>query len=541
MAIKGSLKEASLPDVLQLLSMGQKTGCLSVAESNNFGYIYFETGQIVYASIVNRRDRLGDILVKNSLITPEQLKAAIELQGHRRGQRLGELMVEMGALTRPALESHIRIQIEEAVYYLFTWTSGTFSFETDVRPEAQDFLVRISPESLLLEGARRVDEWSLIEKKIPAFDLIFVIERQRLSASGVTLRPEQERLVPLLDGRRDVTQLIEDSGMLEFDVAKALYGLITAGFAHRLGRTRVEVTPTPSSGARTEEHRNLGLAFYKTAMYDEAQREFRRVVELSANDVQAHFVLGLVALRQGKATEARDALRHAAERAARPAVLHDLAVALEQMGRLAEAEAAFEEAAARGPSDPRILIGWSIAALRAGHGAVAAERLDRARELLAGKAPSALWYWARGLTTLVVGRPAEAVPLLEEGVERYPHCAPLRNNLAALYEHLGAVEHAEQAVRLGLDEDPSLPQLWKNLGDILYRTARTDEAEQAYTRALKLAPRLGDDVYFKLGNIAFKALRRDEAVEYWREAVALNPDHLMAKANIATIERLGMS
>ena len=539
MAIKGSLKEASLPDVLQLLSMGQKTGCLSVAERNNFGYIYFETGQIVYASIVNRRDRLGDILVKNSLITPDQLQAAIDLQGHRRDKRLGELLVEMGALTRPALESHIRIQIEEAVYYLFTWTSGTFSFETDVRPEAQDFLVRISPESLLLEGARRVDEWSLIEKKIPSFDLIFVIERQRLAASGVTLRAEQARLVPLLDGRRDVTQLVEDSGMLEFDVAKALYGLLAAGFVHRLGRTRVEVTATPTSGARMEEHRNLGLAFYKTAMYDEAQREFRRVLELEASDVQAHFFLGLVALRQGKATEARDALRLAAERAARPAVLHDLAVALEQMGRLAEADAAFAEAASRAPADPRILLGWGIAALRSGRGADAADRLDRARGLLAGKAPSALWYWARGLATLLVGRAAEAIPLLEEGVERYPHSAPLRNNLAAVYEHVGAVERAEQTVRLALDEDPLLPQLWKNLGDLLYRTARPDEAEQAYTRALKLAPRLGDDAYFKLGNIAFKGLRRDAAVEYWREAVALNPQHQLAQANLDTIARLG--
>ena len=64
MAIKGSLREASLPDVLQLLSMGQKTGCLSVADRNNFGYVYFEHGFITYASIVNRRDRLGDILVK---------------------------------------------------------------------------------------------------------------------------------------------------------------------------------------------------------------------------------------------------------------------------------------------------------------------------------------------------------------------------------------------------------------------------------------------------------------------------------------------
>jgi hypothetical protein len=50
MAIKGSLSEASLPDVLQLLAMGQKTGCLSVTDRANFGYIYFDRGRITYAS-----------------------------------------------------------------------------------------------------------------------------------------------------------------------------------------------------------------------------------------------------------------------------------------------------------------------------------------------------------------------------------------------------------------------------------------------------------------------------------------------------------
>ena len=184
MAIKGSLKEASLPDVLQLLSMGKKTGCLSVAHRNNFGYIYFDAGQICYASIVNRRDRLGDILVKNGLITARAAPG-----GHRarrptaRDQRLGELLVEMGALTRPTLERYMRVQIEEAVYYLFTWTSGTFNFESRRPPGGAGLPRPINPESLLLEGARRVDEWSLIEKKIPSFDLVFEVDRARLAAS----------------------------------------------------------------------------------------------------------------------------------------------------------------------------------------------------------------------------------------------------------------------------------------------------------------------------------------------------------------------
>ena len=39
MAIRGSLKEASLPDVLQLLALGQKTGCLSIGDRNNIAHV----------------------------------------------------------------------------------------------------------------------------------------------------------------------------------------------------------------------------------------------------------------------------------------------------------------------------------------------------------------------------------------------------------------------------------------------------------------------------------------------------------------------
>ena len=176
MAIKGSLKEASLPDVLQLLAMGKKTGCLSVTHRSNFGYIYFDKGRISYASIVNRRDRLGDILLKSGVISQAQLDEAIAAQTPQRDKRVGEILVTMGHIEREELHRQIRTQIEEAVYFLFTWSQGSFSFEADVRPDEQDFLVSINPESLLLEGARRVDEWSLIEKKIPSFDIVFELE-----------------------------------------------------------------------------------------------------------------------------------------------------------------------------------------------------------------------------------------------------------------------------------------------------------------------------------------------------------------------------
>ena len=537
MAIKGSLKEASLPDVLQLLALGQKTGCLSIADRSNFGYIYFDKGRIAYASIVNRRDRLGDILVKHEKITQEQLDAAIHRQAKERDKKLGEILVNQNVLSQQELERYMRMQIEESVYYLFTWTQGTFNFEGDVRPEQQDFLVSINPESLLLEGARRVDEWGLIEKKIPSFDLIFLVDRDRLDISDAKLTDLQQRLLGLLDGSRDVNGVIEDSGLGEFEVGKALYGLVTAGFLHRAGRT-ASAEDAKMTDARVEEHRNLGIAFYKTGMLDEASREFRRVAELRQSDANAHFFIGLVALKQARWREAMEALRLAAERGgSRPAVLHNLGLAYEQLGRLDDAEAAYAEAASRAKTDPRVFMGWGIVALKQNDHAGAAGRLDRAKELFAESVPP-IWYWARVLAAAAAGDFETAEQIAAQAVEAHPQHGVLRNNLAVLHELAGDLPQAEELARAALHDEPSLPQLSKNLGDLAYRASRYDEAWTLYQRAIELSPELGDDVYFKLGNIAYKRNAREQASELWRRALELNPKHELVKANLETLSAL---
>src|SRR2546426_8688065 len=178
-----------------------------------------------------------------------------------------------------------------------------------------------------------------------------------------------------------MNQVFEDSGLGEFEIGKALYGLITAGFVHRAGRTASAVD-RHITDARVDEHRNLGIAFYKTGMLDEAAREFRRVAELRGSDANAHFFIGLVALKQARWREAMEALRLAAGKGgARPAVLHNLGLAFEQLGPPEEAEAAYAEAAARARTDPRVYVGGGVGALKQGDLASAAGRLDRAKEL----------------------------------------------------------------------------------------------------------------------------------------------------------------
>jgi tetratricopeptide (TPR) repeat protein len=537
MAIKGSLKEASLPDVLQLLSMGKKTGCLSVSHRSNFGYIYFDRGKISYASIVNRRDRLGDILVKSGLISQDALDDAISQQGRERNRRLGEILIGKGALSREELHRQIRVQIEEAVYFLFTWTQGTFNFEADVHPDEQDLLVSINPESLLLEGARRVDEWSLIEKKVPSMDTVFDVDRVRLAESEAALTTEQEALVPLIDGRRDVTSLVDESGLGEFDVGKALYGLATAGFLHRLGKSKPVEAAVPD--ARIEEHRNLGVAFYKTGMLEEAMREFRRVTELRDDDAHARFYVGLVYMRQGKWTDAATALRDASSMGgAKPAVFHNLAYVLERLGRYDEAKLALREALDRGGvDDARVHLSVGVLALRRGDLKVAEAALEAAKSRSGKRGPSAAWHHYAALTYALKGDLEKASSILADGIRVYPHAAALYNNLAVLHERRGNFEDASVNAERGVHEDPSLTQLHKNAGDYAYRAGRYDEALDAYQRAVKLNPSLGEDVYFKLGNIRYRRGEPAEAERCWDRALSLDPENSIIRANLDAVRR----
>jgi tetratricopeptide (TPR) repeat protein len=524
--------------VLQLLAMGKKTGCLAVTHRSNFGYIYFDKGKICYASIVNRRDRIGDLLVKAGAVTAGQLDSAIKAQVLHRDKRIGELLVAQGAITQEALHDQIRLQIEESVYFLFTWAQGTFNFEADVRPEEEDFQVSINPESLLLEGARRVDEWTLIEKKIPAFDLVFDVDRRKIEESGAVLTREQEILAGLIDGRRDVVSLMDASGLGEFDAGKAIYGLVSAGFATRVGKTKA-VEPIVSD-VRVDEHRNLGIAFYKTGMLDEAIREFRRVAELRTDDGEAQFFIGLALMRQGKWADAVDAFSACvAQPAARPAALHNLGYALERLGRYDDARRSLDEAIRRGGSrDPRIQTSVGVIALRSGDVAAADAALQGARPLFGTRPPTAAWFHYAALTAALLGELERAATLLSEGIAAHPHAAALHNNLAAVHERRGNHPQALQTAERGVLEDAGVPQLHKNLGDCHYRAARYDEALECYLRAVKLNAKLGDDVYLKLGNIRFKRQERDEAVRCWEQALELDPANAIVRTNLHAVRQV---
>jgi tetratricopeptide (TPR) repeat protein len=540
MAIKGSLREASLPDVVQLLFVGRRTGCLSVASDRNFGSIWFDEGWITFAGMVTRSDRIGERLIAARRINAAQLEEAIAAQATMPGRRLGEMLVHLGLVTQAELAEELRRQVEETIYTLFAWTSGTFSFEVDATPDIPDVFLRLNPEGVLLEAARRVDEWSVIAKKITTVDAVYAFDppSRDAVAPDASLVESEQRVWSQINGVNTVREIVEATGLTEFDVCRVLFGLLSAG---RL--RRVATAPPPPSredASRVDEHRNLGIAFYRTGMLAEAEREFRRVSELLPADGAAPFQLGLIALRQARWPEAIEALQRAADRGGpRATVLHNLALALEAVDRVDEADAALADAVRQHGHDPRMWTAWGILALRRNEPSLALDRLARGRDLWATQTPPARWFWGCGWAQALAGSWPDALTTVRDGVNAYPDHPVLRTTLAVLLEGSGEIGEAEAHLRHALSEDPSIPQISKNLGDLLYRAGRWDEAEEAYERATRLAPELGDDIHFKLGNLACRRGELLAARQHWEQALVLNPDHALARANLTGSESSG--
>ncbi len=172
-------------------------------------------------------------------------------------------------------------------------------------------------------------------------------------------------------------------------------------------------------------------------------------------------------------------------------------------------------------------------ALRRSDTARALERFAQSRDLVGDTLPPARWFWGCGWAQALSGAWPDALGTVREGVTAYPDHPVLRTTLAVLLEAVGDVGEAEAHLRHALGEDPTIPQISKNLGDLLYRAGRWDEAEEAYERAAKLAPTLGDDLYFKLGNLACRRGDLAGAQRHWGETLRINPDHALAKGNLA--------
>jgi hypothetical protein len=233
MALEGPLKELHIHDVFQLLDLGRKTGVLRVTSElrQSAGTVCFDRGGVVAAAVGNDSQPLGSRLVRGGRITPADLDRARALQGSGDGRRIGDILVDFGVIARRELDRQLKGQIEEAVFELLRWSEGYFRFE-EGSPcfAAVESPVRFPTEALLMEAARRMDEWSRIGSKVSHLGLVPRLPAPESEGTEpLDLVPFEWEVLAAVDGERDLHSLAEVLGRSEFEVARTVYGLTNAG------------------------------------------------------------------------------------------------------------------------------------------------------------------------------------------------------------------------------------------------------------------------------------------------------------------------
>lgn len=314
MAIEGPLRELGIHDVFQLLDLSKKTGELSVHSDlrQNAGTIYFEGGAVVHAEIRSNPHPLGRVLVRAGKITEADLERARALQERQPGQRLGEILVGIRALSPRELERQAKRQVEEVVFEVMGWEEGFFSFIEgplhDVQAEAS---IRIPIGALLMEGARRIDEWSRIQRRIPNVHLIPVFQPAPAGDDGlIDLLPPEWETLAAIDGEQDIRSLAATLGRSEFEVAKTLFGLASTGII-----TFLEPPTSERPGVHGDEEIDSLLATAELRIdagaLEEALVAAQFAARLEPHDAHVRATLARVHLAAGRATEADRELRRA--------------------------------------------------------------------------------------------------------------------------------------------------------------------------------------------------------------------------------------
>ena len=169
MAFQGSLAELHLPDIIQLISVSGKTGVFHLTDGALKGRIFLNDGKIVHAELDD-------------------------------------------------------VSGEEAVYALAIWSQGDFRFEPGIATDQRT--INKSNTNLLMEAARRLDEWRVLSKKVPSVDMVpeFVVQDSR--EGQINLNTSEWLILSKIDGQRSVKSIAQTAGISVFDVAKILYGLV---------------------------------------------------------------------------------------------------------------------------------------------------------------------------------------------------------------------------------------------------------------------------------------------------------------------------
>lgn len=251
-SLHGKLASFKLPDILTFLNLSRKTGALTLINKTRNVAIHLDSGAIVFASTNQKKFRLGKVLQRKKRIDSEEARR-IESIMLQQGEKFGRIAVEQNVLTGEELQDFLKIQVSEILYDCFVWSDGTFQFQDELRLPDYAVTIAVDLSNLIMEGARRIDEWDRCRQLLPTPSIVFRVIAAPEIQERITLSLAEWKILFLIDGQRSLSDLCEQSEEEALEVYRVVYGLC----ANKL------IEPVP-------EGEVLGAALLR--MEDEAKR-----------------------------------------------------------------------------------------------------------------------------------------------------------------------------------------------------------------------------------------------------------------------------
>ena len=290
MGVSGNLRSMLPGDLLQWLSLGQKTGTLVVARRAVEKKIFFKQGRVISSASNDPREYLGQFLMSHGFLSEEELRKAMEVQ-QQSGILLGKILVTIGLIDEPDLQRLMRIKAEEEIYDIFLWEDGEFHFVDDELPQMQMIPLKIDVTGIIMEGTRRVDEWPRVREVVDHDAVIPILEKPVEPAAD--LEEVQHTVVKAIDGKRNIAEIMLESRAPSFVVCSTVYQLVREGFAKIEDPTRAVAEQIQTqSGAfakmfddvdEIQAMLNAAQAALKEKNYERTQRLLKAAQNLDPN------------------------------------------------------------------------------------------------------------------------------------------------------------------------------------------------------------------------------------------------------------------
>lgn len=250
-SLEGKLKSFKVPDILTFLNLSRKTGCLSLSHDSSSANIHLESGSIVFASSNQKKMRLGRLLLKRKRIEPEQANQ-IEAIMLEQGEKFGRVAVEEKILSEQELRDYLKIQVSEILYDSFNWEEGAFHFQDTVSLPEHAVTISVDLTNLIMEGARRIDEWDRCRQLLPDEKAVFRVVSVPEIQEKITLTLDEWKILFLIDGQRSLGSICEQSEEESLEVYRVVYGL----YANKLIEPVTKLESVAEALARMEIEAN---------------------------------------------------------------------------------------------------------------------------------------------------------------------------------------------------------------------------------------------------------------------------------------------